>query len=394
MKKLLLAAFTIFTAVSGTNLFANDFNVWIAPEYKLSNSSFKHDSKNKNDLLRVANSVDEEMISYIGVEAGFGWRCVSLQGTFDWGIPKDCGSISVNKYGEQSGKSEDSRYYTSSFDAQNFNIDSKLLFDIPVVRNWVSVRPYAGFSYGFKKINGKFSSGNQDFSGNSSATTMPYDTKTAITSAPDVWFKREMYDLRVGTGVRGSFFERAFVDLDFALSPFTRLTTKEYDGSLYYLDMMDGFFRNWNFGAGAGVYLGRQKNFEVGLRFNMNILNKMKSDTYYSTSENSGYQKFPDGSVTHRESVEVLEPELDVNGVPKKNEDGTVKTTTRWDVHEYTQNFSGVFAESTATSWSLTLYGKYNFTFGPTHTPRARAVREKRAKKPRVRHGKVEARQY
>ena len=396
MKKILVCAVSVFFSFTG--LFANDFNVWVAPEYKLYNSSFNHDSYNKKDILRVANSLDEEMLSYIGAEAGFGWRFISLQGNFDWGIPKSCGNIGVKKYNEENHFCEDLRNYNCSLDAQNFNLDTKLQFDIPVVPKWFNIRPYAGFSYYLKKYTGSFTDGRQDLSKNKSAAYLPYDPYCKISSAPDVWFKREMYDFKAGAVLHGEIFERAFIDFDFALSPFTMLNTKEYDGSMYYLDMMKDFFRQWSLGAGAGVYLGKKKQFEVGLKFNYFILNKMQGDTYYSNEENSGFKKFPDGTVKHTEKVMVYEPVLDSDGKRIKDDSdpsGTgYKTTEAWNEYSYDKNYSGIYAETSYNAWQLTIYGKYTFSFGPTHTPKAKPAREKKARAPKVRKGKVEVKQY
>ena len=380
-------------------LLANDFSIWIAPEYKLYNSSFNHDSCNKEDALRVENHIDEELISYIGAEAGLSWRFISLQGNFDWGIPKSCGSLETKNYNVNNGYLEDVRNYDASFDAANFNIDSKLQFDIPVIKNRVNVRPYAGFSYFLKKYNGDFQNGSQDFSKNAGAASSPYSAYSELKSAPDIWFKREMYDIKVGSMVHGDFFDRAFVDLDFALSPFTWLNTKEFDGSTYYLDMMKGFFRQWSLGAGGGVYLGSKKQFEVGVKFKYYILNELTGDTYYSKDENSGFEKFPDGTITHTETVEREEFKYDELGNYKKDENGAYITERTWVSYSYDENYSGVYAKTSANAWQLTIYGKYTLSFGPTHTPKAKASPEKakKQKKPkttRVKKGKVNVRVY
>ena len=58
------------------------------------------------------------------------------------------------------------------------------------------------------------------------------------------------------------------------------------------------------------------------------------------------------------------------------------------------ETFYGSYGWTEAKNWQVGIYGKYRFTFGPTHTPRARAAREKKEKAPKVRDGKVNVKVY
>ena len=55
---------------------------------------------------------------------------------------------------------------------------------------------------------------------------------------------------------------------------------------------------------------------------------------------------------------------------------------------------SGFYAETSQSYWKASLYAKYTFRFGPTHTPKVRPAREKKSKAPKVRKGKVDVIQY
>ncbi len=114
-------------------------------------------------------------------------------------------------------------------------------------------------------------------------------------------------------------------------------------------------------------------------------MNALKGDTYYSTDENSDYKKFPDGTVTYTESLEetVIDEEnatKDLAGNIIPDENGIIPTKNIWKEYSYTKNYSGIYAQTASQTWQLTIYGKYTFRFGPTHTPKAKPAREKKAR--------------
>ena len=195
------------------------------------------------------------------------------------------------------------------------------------------------------------------------------------TKSKDIWMKRELYDLKLGAMLHSDLFDRFFVDVDFATYPYSWSNIKRYSGSDYTLDVLKGLFRRWSVGAGAGVYLGKNKNFEIGMNFKFLWMNALKGDVYHSLSENSGYEKYKDETVTRTES--------------SLNE-----KTGKYETTSYSEQKYGLESSVTQNVWQLSIYGKYTFTFGPTHTPRVREPKAKKEKAPKVRNGKVDVRQY
>ena len=360
---------------AGGALFANDFNVWVSPEYNLSNGDFSQTTKDNRDRIITSQEFEDKFISKIGLGAGFGWRFISLEGKFGWSIPKSVGNIIQDDYNtDNQDIIKAHKEFSNSLDAENCDIDTKLRFDIPVIRNWLNIQPYMGFKYNYSKYSGAFSSGHKGLNDTYDYRASKYSDKyawnmftTDITDGKDIWLKRELFDLSLGTTVHGTLFDRFFVDADFAVSPVTWLNNKEYNGSRYYLDMMKGFFRRWSFGAAGGVYLGKQKEFEIGLNFRYNILNSISGQSYTSGSENSGFEKVKEGTFT---------------------------STNASSGRTSSETFYGSYGWTEAKNWQIGIFGKYRFTFGPTHTPRARAAREKKEKAPKVRDGKVNVKVY
>lgn len=375
-KGLICAAVMFTTGAAGSaSLFANDFNVWISPEYSLSNGDFTQTTKDNCDRIITSQEFDDKFISKIGLGAGFGWRFISLEGKFGWSIPKSVGNIIQDDYNtDNQSIIKAHKEFSNSLEAENCDVDTKLRFDIPVIRNWLNIKPYLGFRYSYSKYSGGFTSGrkglndNYDYRASKYSDKYAYDMFTVdITDGKNIWFKRELYDLSLGTTVHGTLFDRFFVEADFAVSPVTWLNNKEYNGTNYYLDIMKGFFRRWSFGAAGGVYLGKQKEFEIGLNFRYNILNSINGQSYYSASENSGYEKVKEGIVS--------------------STDAATGTSSL-------QTFYGSYGWTEAKNWQIGIYGKYNFTFGPTHMPRARVEHEKKEKAPKIRNGKVKVKVY
>lgn len=376
MKKLIKIVVLSMLASSFGVAFANDFSVWVAPEYTLKNGSFSQTVKDNRDKVISSKDFDEAFISHIGIDGGFAWRFLSIQSELDWGIPKGCGNIHYERFsGVNMDILTEQREYDAKFSAENISVDTKVQGDIPVIRGWLNIQPYLGFKYSFAKYEGNFLNGRKGYSDKYDMRLSAYGDKyaweqntTEINDGRDIWLKREVYDIKLGTIVHGVLFDRAFVDLEASVSPFTFINSKEYNGiQAYYLDRMNGFFKNWTIGAGTGVYLGKQKEFEIGLKFKYNILNSISGKSYKSSSENSGFEREKEGVYTHTDA------------------------TTG---NSYTETLYGAYGWTESKSWQLSIYGKYTFTFGPTHTPRARVAREKKEKAPKVRDGKVNVKVY
>ena len=90
------------------------------------------------------------------------------------------------------------------------------------------------------------------------------------------------------------------------------------------------------------------------------------------------------------------ECEINVCRMQPAGEMSSAKRYAAWRVltDRELRNATGYVVWPEAKNWQVGIYGKYRFTFGPTHTPRARAAREKKEKAPKVRDGKVNVKVY
>lgn len=342
-------------------LSANDFNIWIAPQYSLKNGRFNQTVMNKtggNDKIITEQTFDEKYLSFIGLESGFAWRFISLQAAFNWGIPKKMGNMTEDHHNVASQNIINRhKEFETEYDSENFAVDANLVFDIPVIQGWLDVKPYAGFSYSFSKENAIFQSGRQ------SAGSEYYDYRlekhpdkyswemntAAIENGQNVWFKRELINWKIGAAVEGTFFDHFYVNVMGEVAPFSFLNSIYYNGTgAYYLDKFKSNFKWWSVGAGLGGRFGKNNCFELGLNWKMSVLPELEGTSYQSKNEKSDYKEYTDGT----------------------------------------------FAKTDFSNWQIGIYGKYNFTFGPTHMPRARVEHEKKEKAPKIRNGKVKVKVY
>lgn len=361
-EKKLLGICLVFLFSMGFSCFANDFKVWIAPRYTLKNGGFKQDvmlEASGGDKIQTSQTFDEDFLSYIGLGAGFGWRFILLDCNFNWGIPKSMGTMTMNRYnyGNQDIIYEHDDFETS-LDPQNFDFNSRLCFDIPIIQDWLNVRPFFAFSYTFAKESASFESGRRGYSENydyrqeKHSDKYLWDMNTfAIENGKDVWFKRELYNFNLGAEIEGTFFNHFFLNVQAQIAPVTFLNSIYYNGTgTYYLDMYKSVFSfwYWSVGIGGGARFGKNNSFEAGINWLYNAMASRDGDSYQSTEEKSNYSKYTDGT----------------------------------------------YARTEYSSWQLTIYGKYTFTFGPTHTQKSRPAREKKEKTPKVRNGKVKVKTY
>ena len=365
----------LFTSTFGL-IFANDFSLWLSPECSLSGGSFTQSVKDNRDKIISSKDFDENLISHLGLNGGFSWRFISIQSELDWAIPKNCGNLEYQRFsGGNLNILNEERNYDAKASAENISLDTKLQFEIPIIREWLSLQPFLGFRYSYARYEGSFTSGYKGVSDKYDIRLSAYGDKYAweqntapISEGKDIWLIRELYDFKFGTVIHGVLFGRGFVDFEAELSPVTLINNKEYNGiDTYYLDLMKGFFKNWTLGAGTGLYLGSKKEFEIGIKVKYNILNAINGQSYHSMNENSGFEEEKEGSYTYTDAVS-----------------GTT----------YTENYYGAYGWTESKKWQLTIYGKYIFTFGPTHTPKSRPAREKKEKAPKVRKGKVQVKVY
>ena len=351
----------LFMLAGVSSLFANDFSVWAGPKYTLKNGHFNQtvlsDAGGKDKIL-TEHSFDENLLSYIGLETGFAWRFISLQADFDWGIPKAMGNMTEDKHHyDYQNVINSHKEFDTSLEAENFALDTALKFDIPVIQNWLNVKPFLAFSYSISKESASFTGGRM-YAGDSRNDYRPgsYSDKSGwemstqpIASAGNVWYKREMYNLRLGAEVEGTFFNHLFVNINGQAAPLTFLNSVYSNGTgAYYLDQFKTFFAWWSFGGGIGGRFGKDNCFEVGVKGQFSFMPSIRGTSFYSSEEKSGYKEYHDGT----------------------------------------------FAKTDFSNWQVGIYGKYTFTFGPTHTPRARPAREKKEKAPKIRDGKVNVKVY
>ena len=350
IKKWIIAG--ILSALSLSAVNANDFFVSVAPLYSFENGNVNEYIYRSNDSKISEFLWDRKALSYLGFNVQGGWRFINLDASCVWGIPKASGGMEnsswdcsynpfiKNKYFEYENKLED-----------YFDLDTRVKFDIPVIRGWFNVRPYVGFGLTRYTMYADNSWGGQGVSENYAWNDKNNQSRSYSKGQlhNDIRFTREIYDIFCGLDLRGTFFDRVTLDLGANVSPFIWINALQHNylqNGRYYLDMMHGFFRSWNFEGTVEAKIWQ--GLSAGVVVNYSLLNLVTGDAYSSDKSDSGFEK----------------------------------------------NTDGTYCGCEASSWKVTLFARYRFDFGPKYTPKVREPREKKARAPKVRKGKVEVRQY
>lgn len=355
------------TIVSGALLFLcagmfaytaeKQFHASLAPIYSLENGKITETvstdaSGNKLSELEWDNFLNSNM----GFAFDGGWRFINLQASCLWGIPKAGGSVEGSSWENTKFPGIMTRQYTADNRLDSsFKLNTRLMFDIPVV-SFFNLQPYAGFGYSITKYSAADASGraakknalvDEKFSLANMSPDYSNNAKSIAASGDVIDYAREVYDVYCGLAASFFLFDRLTLSADVNVSPYIRVNAKDhhygtgYQVDMYYLDIMQGSFQKWQFGAAADVKIFG--GLSAGLLFNFNLLNEIKGDDYKSASDSN-----------------------------------------------YKRDYAYVSSTS-SYSWEASLYARYRFDFGPSWVHRAR---EHKARTPKVKNGKVDVRQY
>jgi hypothetical protein len=353
IKKWMIAG--LLSALSLSALNANDFFVSVAPLYSLENGHVNEYVYNKNDKTVSEFLWDRNALSYLGFNVQGGWRFINLDASCVWGIPKECGGMENSTWMSSYNPTLKNRYFEYENKLEDyFDLDTRVKFDIPVIQGWFNIVPYAGFGLTRYTMYADNSWGGQGVTENYAWNDQNNQARSYSKGKlhNEVRFTREIYDLFCGADLKGTLFDRVYVTLGANVSPFIWVNALQHNyvqNGRYYLDMIHGFFKSWNFEGSVEAKIWQ--GLSAGAGFSYSILNLMTGDAYSSNYSDSGFEKNTDGSYCGTES----------------------------------------------SSWKITLFARYRFDFGPTHTPRVhepKEPRERKEKTPKVRNGKVDVRQY
>ena len=361
--KVLLAGFVFFSC--GNFLFANEvadknssiwrgFYVSAAPVFELKNGYFSETSyRTSSDTKYTEILWNEEMNCRAGAKLEAGWWLIGLEADALVAIPKTCGKMSENWW----TAAFDPNFHLADFECDtktvsDFEIDSRLKFDISLFK-YVRLRPYAGFSYSLLNMAASDASGKAGSS--STKTSVDSDGAQSYKVAGDrVDYKRETLDFYIGLQAGAVLFDRLTLLGDFNASPVFSINTVDHHypdttatpsvSESYTLNRFHSNFAKMSFGGCLEYRIWQ--GLSAGTSFYYTMIKSLTGEEYTSTTGSN-----------------------------------------------YTDH-SGFYAETSQSYWKASLYAKYTFRFGPTHTPKVRPAREKKSKAPKVRKGKIEVRQY
>ena len=360
-KTIIVGTALLFCAGMFARTYEKQFHASIAPIYSIENGKIKETVSYDPTGTKFSElEWDNTFNSNLGFSVDGGWRFINLQASCLWGIPKDSGSMEGNSWGNTSFPGIKTRQYTADNKLDSsFKLNTRLMFDIPLV-SFFNLQPYAGFGYSITKYTASGSKGRAarkpalvDGSFSLANKTDDYTNNVKdISGAGDVIdYTREIYDVFCGVAASFYLFDRVTLTADVNVSPFVRINAKDhhyltdYQPDMYYLDIMQGAFQKWQFGAAADVKIFG--GLSAGLLCNFELLNEISGEDYKSALSDSNYVKD----------------------------------------RAYTSSTSSY-------NWEVGLYARYRFDFGPTHTPRVREPKAKKEKAPKVRNGKIDVRQY
>lgn len=342
MKKLLMAVFISFVLICSMSAEERQFFLSLEPLFALENGNITetaYRSATDSKYSEIEWKKDMNLRLGAGLEAG--WRFVSLDSTFLFGLPKASKSMTESIWSNASAPNT----IIDKFDCDNnlisdFEIKSRLKFEIKPVRI-LRIYPYVGFSYRLTNFEASDALGRTGHKKN-----VPYDspeTEEYKKNGVQVNYKRETYDLFVGLSAGVYLFDRLSLLADFNASPFIKVNSVDHHCSsgVYYLDVMNSAFKKFEVGATAEYRIWQ--GLSAGVNFKYNLLNEITGDEYKSATDSN---------------------------------------------YSYNTGYSAGTSES---NWQLEIFAKYRFDFGPVYVPK---IREAKARKPRVRHGKVEVIQY
>ncbi|EID86349.1 hypothetical protein MSI_07000 [Treponema sp. JC4] len=352
----------IFLVFCGSFLIAKDasdinagvwrgFYVSAAPLFELKNGNFSETTCRTATKTKYTEILwKEDMNCRVGAKVEAGWWFIGLETNALFGIPKSNGKMSENWW----TAAFDPNFHLADFECDtklisDFEIDSRLKFDIPLFK-FVRIRPYAGFCYNILKL--KASDANGKAGSTSSKTSADSDQAHSYkVSGERVAFDRETFDFYLGLQAGVVLFDRLTILGDFNASPVFYINTIDHHyadttaspsvSESYTLNRFHTNFPKISFGGCLEYRIW--KELSAGASFYYTIINSVTGEEYTSPS-GSNYK-----------------------------------------------DHNGFDAETSQSYWKASVYAKYRLKIGRAITPRPH---EKRARKPKVRNGKVEVRQY
>jgi len=311
MKKLLI--FCALILISSA-LFAlpEDFRLSVEQTYTLQNGTlveyvFSNDYKNQ-EYKESELDWPVKNLSYFGAKVQGGWKHLEVYTDFATAIPGKSGSMDdfdwLNEYNHDmcTNRSTTDNEVQKSY---NFNFKTGARFN-PI--STLQIVPLVGFSYStinFYSANGSLWYGDKDHHYLKEKDTgkiigcyrknpdfskdLPYDDDNVaeIPCGEDlaISYDREMYSFSAGINVTYTLFE----DLTFGIyaytMPFTYVRTIDHHfySDSYYLDIMENWFQQWNFGTSVEYRIW--KGLSVTTTFDYNLLTLGKGINYTTTQK-------------------------------------------------------------------------------------------------------------
>ena len=296
MNKKLLSGMIGLCLATGTAFAAKGIKASISPAYNLKNGDFSEYVLHDDNVKYSEFHFEEKNLSSIGANLLLGYNFIELQGDFLWGIPKSSGNMYKSSWNYFN---PDLKYKYLTYDnslTSSFDLNAKLIFDIPLFADLLHIRPFANFNFSTYQFTADNYYGSEGISEKYS-----YDDRTEYTktytqgnSSDYNTFTRELYDVSAGLNLTLSLFNKLGLSLEGSVSPYTYSVVQDYHSLLgiSYLDIFGNWLKKYSFGA--AVEYSFTKFLSVKVYGNYSKLGLMTGKTYTSGSGNKNFTEEKD----------------------------------------------------------------------------------------------------
>lgn len=303
MKKLFFSFLLLLSTLSlGAQIY--DFDVSIEPVYFLQNGTLyeyvmAYDSSSNTIVKMSELDWNLTQLSYLGGRASLDWKYFNIEAEITSNIKKNSGLMI--DYDWQDYTVKDNLYYYSdplmntdksisenSVNSSTF-MNVKIQGNIPIIFN-ILTRPYIGAEYHAIKF-----SANKGFGWYGSSLHVPYTDENAIFydkgSLYGIDYDRNTFSIYLGLSLAYSIFNRINVLTYASISPYTLVESLDFHHSnssgtsgTFYNDIMQGFFKEWRFGAAIECNVWSSLFIDTSLDFL--VQKDIYGVTYTSSSKN------------------------------------------------------------------------------------------------------------
>lgn len=309
LKRFIVGIF-LFAITSFGYALPNNFSLSIEPIYKLENGTlhefvFMFDSNSKSEVKLSQLDWPISNISCLGGCIKGGWKFINLGISYLAAIPQKTGNmedydwqdyvtsgsgITQKNFWNNPNMCTNKSISETKLNESN-NLSIYISFDIEPVQN-LYITPMLGTEFTNYKFSAKNGYGWYGDTGHTKLSyAVPYTDPEAIKkdkgSLCGIDYDRENLDVFIGSAIKYNLKNRFIFSLDGKLSVYSQVQSIDFHhanmegtSGVYYLDVMNGYFRKFSIGTTFEAELWN--HLSGYLNFNYSQLNNIKGNTYIS----------------------------------------------------------------------------------------------------------------